>query len=439
MATLDEAPIFNLKAVVQETGLKPDTLRAWERRYGIPDPNRTSGGHRLYSQRDIETLKWMIARQNEGLSISRAVSLWETLLETGQDPLDMPQYAAASSSHGMRVEPGESISEHRAAWVQTCLAFDSQQAEALLAQAFALYPLEAVCFEVLQKGLSEIGAGWYSGEVTVQQEHFASAMATRRLETLLAATPPPTRGGRILIGCAPDDDHTFSALLLSLLLRRMGLDVVYLGANTPNEQLEETVETIHPDLVVMVAQHLSSAAALLEVAEALRGVPVPLAFGGRVFEQIAGLQDHIPGYHLGPRLEDAPAIIEGLLGNRAVPAAPLVASAAYKATLQHFEARHLMLEARVSEMLSTSAIEQAHMDVALQNFSSSIASGLKLGSLDLIEMDLDWLHGLLSNLHLPERFLHVYLEAYRVAAHAVLDERGQILLHWLDKIGLEYT
>ena len=56
-------PTFNLKAVVNETGLKPDTLRAWERRYGLPKPHRTPGGHRLYSQRDIDMLKWLISRQ----------------------------------------------------------------------------------------------------------------------------------------------------------------------------------------------------------------------------------------------------------------------------------------------------------------------------------------------------------------------------------------
>ena len=48
---------FNLKAVVQQTGIKPDTLRAWERRYGLPTPERSSGGHRLYSQDDVDTYK----------------------------------------------------------------------------------------------------------------------------------------------------------------------------------------------------------------------------------------------------------------------------------------------------------------------------------------------------------------------------------------------
>ena len=70
-----KSPVFNLKAVLQETGLIADTLRAWERRYGLPTPNRSAGGHRLYSQYDIETIKWLIARQAEGLSISRGVQM----------------------------------------------------------------------------------------------------------------------------------------------------------------------------------------------------------------------------------------------------------------------------------------------------------------------------------------------------------------------------
>ena len=79
MTQTNGTPIFNLKAVVQETGLKPDTLRAWERRYGLPEPQRTASGHRLYTQRDIAILKWLIDRQVEGLSISRAVALWHEL------------------------------------------------------------------------------------------------------------------------------------------------------------------------------------------------------------------------------------------------------------------------------------------------------------------------------------------------------------------------
>ncbi|NJN83496.1 MAG: MerR family transcriptional regulator [Caldilineaceae bacterium] len=80
MSSYNDAPMYNLKAVVQETGLKPDTIRAWERRYGMPAPDRADSGHRLYTDRDIDTLKWLMARQAEGLSISRAVALWQSLV-----------------------------------------------------------------------------------------------------------------------------------------------------------------------------------------------------------------------------------------------------------------------------------------------------------------------------------------------------------------------
>ena len=66
---------------MRETGIKADTLRAWERRYGLPVPERSPGGHRLYSQYDIETIKWLQARQEEGLRINRAVDLWRSMQE----------------------------------------------------------------------------------------------------------------------------------------------------------------------------------------------------------------------------------------------------------------------------------------------------------------------------------------------------------------------
>ena len=91
-------PAFNLKAVLKETGLAADTLRAWERRYGLPVPQRSAGGHRLYSQRDIETIKWLIRRQAEGLSISRAVDLWNEQLGSGSDPLAGPVQSTFTST-----------------------------------------------------------------------------------------------------------------------------------------------------------------------------------------------------------------------------------------------------------------------------------------------------------------------------------------------------
>ena len=61
LLSLPDTPRYNIKAVVQQTSVNISTLRAWEQRYGIPNPKRSEHGHRLYSQRDVAI---MDARRN---------------------------------------------------------------------------------------------------------------------------------------------------------------------------------------------------------------------------------------------------------------------------------------------------------------------------------------------------------------------------------------
>ncbi|RLT46130.1 MAG: MerR family transcriptional regulator [Chloroflexi bacterium] len=79
-------PHYNVKAVANLVGIAPVTLRAWERRYGLPTPLRGSQGYRLYSDYDVRTLLWLKARTAEGLSISRAAEQLLHLRSTGADP-----------------------------------------------------------------------------------------------------------------------------------------------------------------------------------------------------------------------------------------------------------------------------------------------------------------------------------------------------------------
>jgi methanogenic corrinoid protein MtbC1 len=300
-----DTPTFNMKAVVRETGLKPDTLRAWERRYNLPQPERTAGGHRLYSQRDIETLQWLMAQQAEGLSISRAVKLWYRLATEGHDPLQIIPAPGVIDSVVTRpiAVGGETIDNLREEWLMSCQAFDESSAERILTEALALFPAETVCIEILQKGLAQIGEGWYEDKITVQQEHFTSAQAVRRIEALLAATATPVRPGRILVVCAPGEQHTFGLLLLTLLLRRRGWEAIYLGANVPADQLENALEATNPNLVIASAQLLHTAASLLDLADLLSVEEIPLAYGGRIFNTLPELQERIPGHFLGPNLK----------------------------------------------------------------------------------------------------------------------------------------
>src|SRR5689334_9511472 len=133
--SLSKNPALNLKAVLQETGIAADTLRAWERRYGLPLPQRTAGGHRLYSQYDLETIKWLLARQSEGLSISRAVDLWNEQHASGTDPLD-GLTTSTSSAPVLTFAPNTNLDSLRTQWISACLVFNEASAEQVLNQAF---------------------------------------------------------------------------------------------------------------------------------------------------------------------------------------------------------------------------------------------------------------------------------------------------------------
>jgi DNA-binding transcriptional MerR regulator len=433
---MQEGPFFNLKAVVQQTGLKPDTLRAWERRYSLPAPERSSGGHRLYSQQDIDTIKWLMARQREGLSISRAVEMWQQIKAQGRDPLRAATPIAKPASP-IAVPPGPAgakVAELRGQWIDACLAYDEQGTEQLLNQAFALYPPETVVLELLQRSVAHIGEGWYEGSVTVQQEHFCSGLVIRRLEALIMAAPPPSRPGRILFACPPQEEHAIGSLLLTFLLRRRGWEVVYLGANVPIEQLEATVVMIQPQLVIMAAQLLHTAATLRKASQLLQQEGVPLAYGGLVFNLLPALRQRIAGHFLGEALETAPQRIESLMtAPRPVPT-PETIPAVYLQALQHFEERQSLVEARVIQSLSSAGYAHNHLALANRELGLNISAALSLGDMDLLGTNIEWVTGLLGNHQLPVEALFGYLHAYHQAAIEQLDERGQTIITWLDKL-----
>lgn len=435
MSSVNETPTFNLKAVTQVTDLKPDTLRAWERRYGMPMPERTAGGHRLYSQHDIDTLKWLIERQEEGLSISRAVALWRELESAGRDPLVDYMHVGEVPRTYAPLEVGETLVQFRAAWVDSCLRYDERHANQVIAQAFSLYAPETVCVEVLQKGLAEIGRQWYQAEITVQQEHFASALAIRKLEALIAALPDPSRAGRIILGCPPEEEHTFSPLLLTFLLRRRGWEVIFLGADIPLDRMGVTLERNRPRLVVLSAQTLYTAATLLQMSELLFDAETPLAYGGLVFSLMPSLIDRIPGHFLGNDLHAAPLAIERLMNNPTVVAAKVSVSEHYKQSLREFRENQALVESLVWERMNGNVRGPLPLQSINANLSRHIEAVLTLGAPELLQSDIEWLKGLL--LHHGSTndvaLLNTYMRAYGQALHDTLGADSQnLLITWFE-------
>ncbi len=427
-------PVFNLKVVLKETGLPADTLRAWERRYGLPVPQRTPGGHRLYSERDIHTIKWLMARQAEGLSISRAVDLWNEQVASGSDPLAglAPSTLATVQKSPALFMPAETtLDTLRAQWVTACMNFNEIDAEQTLNQAFSMFPIESVCVEVLQKGMSEIGGLWYENRASVQQEHFASGLAMRRLDALLIASPVPSRPFTVLVGCPSNEWHTFTPLMLSLFLRRRGINVIYLGANVPVSRFEETVHAVRANLVILVAQTLTSAAYLQHTANALTTKGITIGYGGRIFNIRPEILAYIPGHHLGNDVSASIDEVEMILNGKRKSVQVKSASQEYVAAHQFFLSKRSDIEMTLRTLIKPLRISSEDYQTGIHFLGDNIVAALALGNMNYVSDEMDWIKYLLHAYNQPEEELVKFMDAYAKAVDKHINGSGAPIKQWL--------
>lgn len=427
---ISQVPVYNLNVVLKETGINADVLRAWERRYALPNPKRSQGGHRLYSEFDISTIKWLRARQSEGLNISRAAQLWKDMLSSGRDPLEeyrldhLPAYEPMPA-----VNPRIELLLNQ--WVEACTRFDANRAEDILNQSFAMYPVEQVCVDVIQNGLNTIGTYWQSGKASVQQEHFMSALAVCRLQTLIMAAPRATRKQTLVLGCPPGEQHDFPILMLSLFLRRRGIKVIDLGKDIPVEDLRKTILTINPHLVVFAAQYLISASALQTAARSLPGVGI--AYGGLIFNRIPRLREFIQGHFLGETITEAVRTIEQLLSGPITAVKSIHADLSLREGARVFRENRSLIESMVYEKLKSRNLPTVFAMEANKFLGDGLAAAFELGDVEFIEPDLEWVKHLLSGRGILIESLYPYLSVFAEAIRAVLHSKGEPAAAWIDE------
>jgi len=428
---MENTPTFNLKAVIQMTGLSADILRAWERRYHLPEPERTSGGHRIYSQRDIAIVQWLMKKQSEGLSISNCVGLWNELTVDGVDPLsERDSFESNQSVINPLEEMGTSLDSLRKQWKKACLDFNENLADQTINTAFAIASPELVCNKVLAKGLSELGEEWYQGKITVQQEHFASGFAQRRLGRLISSTPPSNRKESILICCPSGETHSLPSVFLTFLMKRKGYKVIDLGAEVPQVQLKETIQKIRPQVIVLIAQQLVNAVELKQTAQTLAST-IPVGFGGRIFATSPSPKKSIPATYLGDTLEEAPGVIENIATHKVKPGMDEITNH-YLKLYELFELNHQTIIRLIPGLRSNWDSSEGKLSAAAHSLNKAVCAALFFGNLDLLLPELHWLEGFLIN-HLYRRDQIVDLwRRYTESIRYVMEQEAAPLIHWFD-------
>ena len=304
----DESPIYNIKAVARLVNLLPVTLRAWERRYGLPSPKRGDQGYRLYSEHDVRTLRWLKAQVDAGMSIGRASDLLQDLCSNQQDP---------AVWSGPAVEQPTSLASIHKELYYALTQYNLSGATLSLQRAFAIYSLDQVLLDVIQPTLVEMGDAWHRGELPIAAEHFATQFCLQHLMSMLNASAPPYQPGTILAACAPGEMHQIGLLMLVVMLRWRGWDVKYFGQDLKLDHFEDIIKRLNPRLILFTATRKETAVALKEITVIFRKLPEPhpvVVVGGQGFRQMKEKQE-IPGILIDSSPTDTVKLIENLLTN----------------------------------------------------------------------------------------------------------------------------
>lgn len=293
---------YTVGEVEERTGVAASSLRQWERRYMFPTPERSASGYRYYSDSDIALIKRMRDLVADGVPPSRAAVMV-------REPPTLE--AGIRAAHELSSELADSL-----------CALDTERAERVLTEAIALYPLDAVLLDVIRPAMVLVGDRWHAGTISVTTEHFASNYVQGRLRGLLRMMPSAARSHRVVVSCGPGERHEIGALILAILLRRAGFDVIYLGADTPIVDLLELVRARGPEAVLLSVTARQSIGRLRAERSLLSSVSSLLILGGEAVAAEPQLAAELGAVFLGNDLRQVVPALDALLskGPRSVPA-----------------------------------------------------------------------------------------------------------------------
>ncbi len=275
---------YRILSVSRLTGVPADTIRKWERRYGVVNPRRDARGIRRYSERDLHRLRELRAALDLGYPIGEAALLTPAALAT----------LIAEKVPQLKARPSRARSSRPDSFTRAVLRglerYDGEQIDRMLTAAAHLLPPSEFVFDVMSPLFQKIGAQWRRGKIEIAQEHLFSAVARSILGGLIRRHATRSDAALVLFTTLAGEPHEFGVLLAAMLAASEGLRVHYLGPNMPASAVARAAAEVKASTVVIGAARSRSKASLSRAINALAtSLPagIDLWLGGRAAEHTA--------------------------------------------------------------------------------------------------------------------------------------------------------
>ncbi len=289
---------YRIQTVSQMTGISTATLRAWERRYGVPSPVRgESSSYRLYSEDDISFLKQLKKLCDQGLAPSEAIPLIQgqnqelssyqhlitTEVKSNEEIPEQQRFNPFEITNQNLVESHQNIALDQGIHqiIETILTaiYDYQPVvlEQTIRKSLLIGSARQVFDLIFSPVLKTVGTQWSLGKLSVAQEHLATEYIGNATRDLLRLLQSNDQGPLILLTCVEHEQHVLPLYGSALHFMQWGYRTIMLGANTPVPALGDSIKALKPDMVglsITSEENVDRVKALLpQYAQVCAGIP----------------------------------------------------------------------------------------------------------------------------------------------------------------------
>jgi DNA-binding transcriptional MerR regulator/methylmalonyl-CoA mutase cobalamin-binding subunit len=246
--------MLDIAAIERDTGIKKDTLRIWERRYGFPSPQRMPSGDRIYSSTELSRLMLIKRLIDSGYRPKQLVTLDEPALHA---LLSSGNVAASRKKSANVMLPDISLD-----WMKLIKAHDMFTLRNRLREHLAREGLAQVIDGLLAPLSVKVGEAWLAGELAVFEEHLFTDSVTSVLREALAGfdAVPMSRNlvPRVLMTTLPHELHGVGLLMAECFFRLAGCHCYSLGSSTPIVEIVKAAVSLKVDVVALsISAHQS--------------------------------------------------------------------------------------------------------------------------------------------------------------------------------------
>ena len=226
---------YKIKDIETLTGIKAHTLRIWEKRYGIPNPNRTETKIRSYSDVDlVEILNVAILNKN-GMKISRIA--------------EMNSEEKTKKVVALRVSDHDDI--HHENLLLALMELDEHLFLSTIENLFRKFGVEQTFSVHLTNFLERIGILWITGAIQPGQEHFITHLIRQKLISVTDSLPLPNKDAKKVLLFLPENEwHELSLLFYHYALRNKNVYSLYLGQSMPYDAVIDSIKYLSPVAVM---------------------------------------------------------------------------------------------------------------------------------------------------------------------------------------------